>query len=390
MESCNARTVVFPVNDSSTNKRNGNLNYFSTPLGGVGEKSSRKSSGNFTLLKPMHILLIALLSLLLQNNHTHEQTGTFKLQYSSRYSRNLSEQHRRKLRISNHTKTTVDVAPNASDHSNDKNDISGSQVNSNIGDKIDDEAASVNGSKGAIANGSKSASANGSKGASANGSKGASANGSKGESANGNDHDSIVTLIKNKNTKDSVDGALKGSSNIKNDTEADSENKIMNTTGGMAISEKSTNQDNSTDSKNVKQMTVNIIRDLVNSLDETVRISQMIYIFIHMMTFERIKYDNLENDLIIYANKAANKLAVPEGYKTKELKKVQNSLKASVFEFEKKAYRNIANVIYSSERSRIGLELDMKYFTGKWNAFRKEKENIAKKQIETAMKNYQK
>ncbi|GAB69803.1 phist protein [Plasmodium cynomolgi strain B] len=223
MESCSKRTVVFPVNHASTNKRNGNQNYFSTPLGGVGERSSRKSSGNFTLLKPLHILLIALLSLLLQ----------------------------------------VRINANSSEE--------------------------------------------------------------------------------------------------------------LNTTGGKAIVKESTNQDNSADSKNEEEITPDVINHLVNRLNKT-----------------RIKYDNLEYDLSIYVDDATKELTVPEKYKTKQLKKVQDSLRIPVFEFEEKIYRRVANIIYSRGRSFIEFEINIIYFRNKWDAFIKEKECIAKERLKKAMKNFQK
>ncbi|KNA02365.1 hypothetical protein PVNG_01519 [Plasmodium vivax North Korean] len=151
MKNCSARTVIFPVNHASTNKKNGSQNYFANPLRG--------------------------------NNHTHEQTGTLKLQCATRHSRNLSESHHRKTRISSktnskgssrkkasrtsdNTKSTVNIAPNARHISNDKYDIYGSQADSIFGVKVDDEDASVCGSEDLSVCGSEDASVLGSEDAS--------------------------------------------------------------------------------------------------------------------------------------------------------------------------------------------------------------------------------
>ncbi|VUZ96650.1 Plasmodium exported protein (PHIST), unknown function [Plasmodium vivax] len=472
MKNCSARTVIFPVNHASTNKKNGSQNYFANPLRGVGERSSKKSSGNLTLLKPMHILLIALLSLLLQNNHTHEQTGTLKLQCATRHSRNLSESHHRKTRISSktnskgssrkkasrtsdNTKSTVNIAPNARHISNDKYDIYGSQADSIFGVKVDDEdasvcgsedasvlgsedasvlgsedasvygskapsvygskapsvsgskAPSVSGSKAASVYGSKAASVYGSKAASVYGSKASIVYGSKASSVYGKDDESImgdqysssnsinmddstVTLIKNKNPKASAYGAQKGNSNIKNDHENDSASEIMSTIGSESISEESINQDNSADSKNEEQITGKIISDLVNSLGETVKISEMTHIFNLMMALERKKYDNLENDIILYADEAAKKQTATERYKTLEWLRVQYSLMGSVINFEKNAYKTLRYLIKSETQSRAEFINLIKCARNSWNNLRKDKEYMAKEHIAKSMKKFNK
>ncbi|KMZ86126.1 phist protein (Pf-fam-b) [Plasmodium vivax Brazil I] len=438
MKNCSARTVIFPVNHASTNKKNGSQNYFANPLRGVGERSSKKSSGNLTLLKPMHILLIALLSLLLQNNHTHEQTGTLKLQCATRHSRNLSESHHRKTRISSktnskgssrkkasrtsdNTKSTVNIAPNARHISNDKYDIYGSQADSIFGVKVDDEdasvcgtpsvsgskAPSVSGSKAASVYGSKAASVYGSKAASVYGSKASIVYGSKASSVYGKDDESImgdqysssnsinmddstVTLIKNKNPKASAYGAQKGNSNIKNDHENDSASEIMSTIGSESISEESINQDNSADSKNEEQITGKIISDLVNSLGETVKISEMTHIFNLMMALERKKYDNLENDIILYADEAAKKQTATERYKTLEWIRVQYSLMGSVINFEKNAYKTLRYLIKSETQSRAEFINLIKCARNSWNNLRKDKEYMAKEHIAKSMKKFNK
>ncbi|EUD63855.1 hypothetical protein C922_05763, partial [Plasmodium inui San Antonio 1] len=108
-------------------------------------------------------------------------------------------------------------------------------------------------------------------------------------SDNINEDDSTVTLFKNQYTRDFAYGSQEGSSNINNDPEDDSPCEIMNITAGEAISEESTDDDDSSHSKNEEHLTEHMISDLVNSLNETVHISEMIQIFNLMMTLERKK-----------------------------------------------------------------------------------------------------
>ncbi|KMZ79952.1 hypothetical protein PVIIG_04207 [Plasmodium vivax India VII] len=202
--------------------------------------------------------------------------------------------------------------------------------------------------------------------------------------------DSTVTLIKNKNPKASAYGAQKGNSNIKNDHENDSASEIMSTIGSESISEESINQDNSADSKNEEQITGKIISDLVNSLGETVKISEMTHIFNLMMALERKKYDNLENDIILYADEAAKKQTATERYKTLEWIRVQYSLMGSVINFEKNAYKTLRYLIKSETQSRAEFINLIKCARNSWNNLRKDKEYMAKEHIAKSMKKFNK
>ncbi|SCO73357.1 Plasmodium exported protein (PHIST), unknown function [Plasmodium vivax] len=480
MKNCSARTVIFPVNHASTNKKNGSQNYFANPLRGVGERSSKKSSGNLTLLKPMHILLIALLSLLLQGEDASVLGSEDASVYGSKDSILFGSEDASVLGSEDASVLGSDDASvlgsedasvygskdsilfggedasvlgsedasvygskdsilfgseDASVLGSDDASVLGSEDASVLGSKAPSvygskapsvygskapsvsgskapsvsgsKAPSVSGSKAASVYGSKAASVYGSKAASVYGSKASIVYGSKASSVYGKDDESImgdqysssnsinmddstVTLIKNKNPKASAYGAQKGNSNIKNDHENDSASEIMSTIGSESISEESINQDNSADSKNEEQITGKIISDLVNSLGETVKISEMTHIFNLMMALERKKYDNLENDIILYADEAAKKQTATERYKTLEWIRVQYSLMGSVINFEKNAYKTLRYLIKSETQSRAEFINLIKCARNSWNSLRKDKEYMAKEHIAKSMKKFNK
>ncbi|SBT83650.1 Plasmodium exported protein (PHIST), unknown function [Plasmodium ovale] len=142
------------------------------------------------------------------------------------------------------------------------------------------------------------------------------------------------------------------------------------------------------DSDFLKHISENDIKDKLQNLSENVEVKDMFIIWNYVSGFERMKYINMQKNIIEYCENLASTYNVPRKIKVEEWTAVYYYMKDELFYKERDFHKNLYNVL---EQGICPKNIFLEFLNQtrlEWRNFRREISNMCMKRLNSKMKGY--